>query len=260
MRKIHQEALKKLTSVRKEAAEGSANYNIRQKRCFAIIANAVQKYIPIYDDIDWTNSETVRKNIPLTSKGFFRIEIPPQLIVSGKHSYNGVLETLRKMTEIWITTIDENDTKRHFVLFSHYKEENGRYFAEMDIISLQFMLNCQKKYTVFHLNSYLKLNSTYTMDLYMYLSANFNRKEWRVDLECFKKKIGIPQNYKWQNIKEQIILPAFEEFQKTKSFLNFAVEPIYVENDEDHGKRGRKPVNALEFKIYTRDEINDDSI
>ena len=239
---------KKVVKIRKSISKGILVYNIRQKRCFALISSKIQELSKL--NINWESIDTVRESIDLNKDGKYEVEIFPEIIVSGKHSYSGVIETFRKMTETWIK-VQENDTYETFILFSKYQVRNGKYYVYLDLDSLRYLTNfVSGNYSNFHLNSYIKLSSIYSMDLYMYISENLNKESWSISIEDFKNRIGCPENYTYQKIKEKILTPAHVEYDRTKAYLNFEVIPIT--DDESKGK-GRKAVKYLQFNVLKRE-------
>lgn len=247
----------KLVRVRKEVAEGISFYNVRQKRCWALVSADLQKYVD--KDIDWTDTETVRKDVPLTPEGNYEVEILPQYVVSKGHSYSGVLETLRKLTEVWVPVKFADGSQEIFVIFNAYRvSTDGRFFAQMNIKSLKLMLDIKRGYfSTFHVESFLKLSTTYSMDLFLYLSQNYNRvgKSWTVSLDELKKRVGCPAGYDFKDIKERILDPSQKEFEKQKTLITFTYLGTYSEASLNKRTRGRRKIDCVAFEIVQNTEL-----
>lgn len=259
MRKIQKELMNsrpKLVRVRKEVAEGASCYTVRQKRCWALVSADLQKFID--ENIDWISVETVRKTIPLLDNGNYEVEILPQYVVSKGHSYSGVLETLRKLTEVWIPIKQDSGKEEMFIIFNKYRFEDGKYYAQMNIDALRVMMTLKKGFfSTFHVESFLKLSTTYSMDLFLYLSQNYNRigKSWTVSLDELKKRVGCPAGYDFEKIKERILEPAQKEFKKQKTLISFTYSGAYSEASLNKRTRGRRKIDCVAFEIIQNTEL-----
>lgn len=110
--------------VGKEASEivFSTLETVRQKRCWALVVNDLQQFID--KDIDWNNFENAKKKIEFDEAGYYKIEIDPRLVISKNHSYTSVLESLKKLTEVWVHTSDPlTKENTYFALFPSYNED-----------------------------------------------------------------------------------------------------------------------------------------
>lgn len=247
----------KLVRVRRDVAKGVAIYNVRQKRCWVLVSADLQKYVD--KDIDWTDVDTVRKVIPLNQDGNYCVEIPPHCIVSKGHSYAGVLETIRKMTEIWIPIEYEDGGFRKFVIFNdYYVSPNGKFYVYLNRRALEFLITLKKGYfSTFHTPSFLKLTSSSSMDLFLYLSENYNRnnKNWIVTIEEFKKRIGCNETYDFDKIKTKILEPAIKEYKKQNTLLTFTYIPEYSRESLTSPRRGRRKIDCIAFEIIMNTEL-----
>lgn len=252
----------KLSSVTKNAAEKAVVGTIRQKRCWALAVAEIQKYAHM--DINWNSLKDIVEKVPLNSNGEYVIEINPEYIISKGKPMSSVLETLKKMTETWVFT-DESALNcidcSLFVLFSNYAFDGKKYYACLPIRSLKWLINLQKgKYMTFHVESFIKLTSLYSMDLYLYISSNYGRenKTWSESLNVLKERLGCPSNYTYDEFKRRVLEPAIEEFKNKHSMLTFTYTGYpSLDSLSCHG-RGRKNIDTIEFTIVENYKVKDE--
>lgn len=243
----------------KESAQEISVYNVRQKRCWALIVHDLQQFISPSQCIDWDNIDVqeLARIIPLKPLTYeYEVEIFPEKIISMSEK-RSILPTLKKLTETWIHTKEPLEGEENFfVLFNNYKKtKEGRYFVSLPLRSIRWMLNFGQKniYTSFHLPSYLKLSSSYSMNLYMYLSDNlkkphdgFKPGEWECSLEDFRKIMNCPDTYDAQAVKNKILSPSKAEFGSKKTRLDFDFEMLF---EHKVSGKGRRKIDRIFFRV-----------
>lgn len=109
------------------------------------------------------------------------------------------------------------------------------------------MLQLKELYTSYKLENILSLRSKYSLRLFEVLKSNQFKKYWIVELDEFKKILGVTEkSYSvYQNIKNRIIIQAQKEL-KEKTDIKFDFEEI---------KTGRK-VTSIKFHIHSNKAKN----
>ena len=221
---------KQVLRTTKQAAMGVARYEYaRQKRCWAVVVEALQEYIPKTEDIDWKTADrtTLQKYFPLNDKAELEIPIPSRYVVSGKHS---IKSTLLKMKKVDI--IDEVDEKGALHTYPLFYDiityPNGQYGVGIVPRSLCWLLNFTKKvgYVSFCVQSFLRLTRPQTMMTYLYISSNMKRETWTAKIEDVMKWVGANENIRpWDFFYNYIELAA-KEFEEAGTRLQFTFEKI----------------------------------
>lgn len=209
---------------------GVARYEYaRQKRCWAVVVEALQEYIPKTEDIDWENADRaiLQKYFPLNDKAELEVPIPSKYVVSGKHS---VKATLLKMKKIdIIDEVDENGALHTYPLFYDIiTYPNGQYGVGIVPRSLCWLLNFTKKvgYVSFCVQSFLRLTRPQAMMTYLYISSNMKREVWTAKIEDVMKWVGANENIRpWDFFYNYIELAA-REFEEAGTRLQFTFEKI----------------------------------
>lgn len=102
-----------------------------------------------------------------------------------------------------------------------------------------FILNeLTKNFTKFELREFVKLESKYSKTLYRLLKQFKSTGYYRVEVEDFRNKMGIPKSYANRDVMEKVIKSSMKELEK--NFKNLHCEPI-------HSKRRGSPVIGYEF-------------
>ena len=254
---MKKEITKQISRVRKEATDIASLNTVRQKRCWALVVNDIQKYVHL--EIDWNDFDDVRRVIPFDKYGKYKIEIDPSLVISKNHSYTSVLESLKKLTEVWVHTSDPlTKENTYFALFPSYNEDQGHYYLHLSFFTLRWFIFLKRgNYTSFHLNSFLSLSSTYSMDLYLFLSEYYNmdNRVVIISLEDFKHRMNCPVSYDYKDIKTRVLEPSFNEFERTSSLLTFRSEAFSSKMELEKRSKGRKKIDMLKFTIIKRNDV-----
>lgn len=245
--------------VGKEASEivFSTLETVRQKRCWALVVNDLQQFID--KDIDWNNFENAKKKIKFDEVNHYKIEIDPSFVISKGHSTASILESLKKLTEVWVHTHDPlTGENSYFILFPCYSEDNGKYYLHLSFLSLRWFIYLKKgNYISFHLNSFLNLSTLYSMNMYLFLSEYYNmdNREVIISVDDFKNKMGCPEGYEFKKIAEKVLTPSFKEFEKSRSLLTFICEPFSSKIELEKRSKGRKKIDMLKFTIIKRNDV-----
>lgn len=125
---------------------------------------------------------------------------------------------------------------------ARYKTGEGVVILKFDSSLKPYMLQLKELYTSYRLENILLLKSKYSLRLFELLKCNEFKKIWTIELETFKKLLGVTEkSYSiYQNVKNRIILQAQKEL-KGKTDIKFEFEEI---------KTGRK-VTSLKFYIHS---------
>ena len=125
---------------------------------------------------------------------------------------------------------------------ARYKTGEGVVILKFDSSLKPYMLQLKELYTSYRLENILLLKSKYSLRLFELLKCNEFKKIWTIELETFKKLLGVTEkSYSiYQNVKNRIILQAQKEL-KEKTDIRFEFEEI---------KTGRK-VTSLKFYIHS---------
>lgn len=240
---------KNVVKTTKRAAKGIAKYDTsRQKRCWAVVVEALQDYIPKTETIDWktADTETLRKYFPLNEKSEFEVVIPPKYVVSKGRS---IKPTLLKMKSIdVIDDIDERGALHTYSLFySVIDYKNGQYGVGITPRSLCWLLDFTKEvgYVSFCVQSFLRLTRAQAMMTYLYISSNLKRGKWVAKIEDVRKWVGAPPSIDSWAFMYNYLDKAIEEFREVGTRLEFTYEKVF----ESKGKRGKVPITKLKFTV-----------
>ena len=251
---------RRVITTSKEGVRGIHEFNVRQKKCWAMVVNELQPYTKLPIKWDTVDANFISKFIPLNDYGVLEIEINPGKIVSKKHNRQEALVTIQKLTEVWLTSNNVKDGMCRFVLFSSYRvTKDNRYFVSIGVQALCWLLNFSRtnSFSTFHLPSFLRLSSTYSMDIYLFLSENYHNPHFTIKISDFIKRIKCPENFNAQRLRDRVLNPSIKEFEKKKTLLTFDYK--FILSEESTG--GRRGYNRIEFNVwlsdFTKEEIDE---
>ena len=247
---------KKVVRTTKKSAQGVAKYgSVRQRRCWAMIVEALQEYIPTMEDIDWktANLELLRKYFPLNEKGELEVPVNAKYIVSGKRS---VKPTLLKMKTVDVVDdIDDKGALHTYPLFYDIIDhQNGKYSVGIAPRSLCWVLNLSKEmgYVSFCVESFMRILRPSAMMTYLYISSNLNRVDkdgnkgrWTVNVEDMRKWVGCPETYRTNDFIVEYLVKAKKEFERVGTRLSFSASVVTKKSDLD----ARNTKTSLEFTV-----------
>lgn len=251
---------RKVVATSKEGIRGIHEFNVRQKKCWAMVVGELQPYTNLPINWNTVDAKTVSKFIPLNDYGVLEMEINPGKIVSSKHNRKEALITIQKLTEVWLTSENVEEGLSRFVLFSSYRvSKDNRYFVSIGLQALCWLLNFSRSnsFTAFHLPSFMRLSSTYSMDVYLFLSENYHNAHFTIKISDFIKRIKCPENFNAQRLRDRVLNPSIKEFEEKKTLLTFEYKFILAEKSTG----GRRAYDKIEFHIwisnFTEEEINE---
>lgn len=253
LRKILHAMKKNVVKTTKRAAKGISKYDTsRQKRCWAVVVEALQEYIPKTETIDWktADTETLRKYFPLNEKSEFEVVIPPKYVVSKGRS---IKPTLLKMKSIdVIDDVDEHGALHTYPLFySVIDYKNGQYGVGITPRSLCWLLDFTKEvgYVSFCVQSFLRLTRAQAMMTYLYISSNLKRGKWVAKIEDVRKWVGAPAHLdSWGFIYRYFDL-AIQEFEQAGTRLRFSYKKI---TGASPARGGTPMIEKIEFTVIDR--------
>lgn len=118
-----------------------------------------------------------------------------------------------------------------------YKPNDGVLQCHFDEKLKPFLLQLKKKFTSYQLENVLRLKSKYAIRIYEILKSKSKLGTFEIELDELRKLIAIPNSYRWDDIKKQVLNPAKKALKVTD--LSFDYEPI---------KRSRR-VHKIKFFI-----------
>lgn len=254
---------KRILRTTKRATRDIAKYNsVRQKRCWAVVVESLQQFIPGNEEVDWKtlDTERLKQIFPLNSLSEFEVEILPKHIMS--HHNGNLGTTLQKMTQInVIDEVDEQGRKATFPLFYTLLNKDGQYWVGIPPRSLRWLLDFSKKtgYTSFCVQSFMALQRPTSMNLYLYLSENLNRKHpkygagvWDADLQELRKRLDCPEQIDTNRFVTDYIKECKQEIDDKGCRLTFEYE--YILKKVIAKKRAR--VVGIRFKVTDNGFMN----
>lgn len=233
----------------KESARDVSIYNVRQKKCWALAVEQLQPYLSKHVDWETISKEELSKIIPLDKDYLYRCELPIQEISNG-HKVQ-TLEDILEMGKIKISGVNgDGDQYSIFFMYGVVQDsETGKIYGLLPLQSLRWLLNFGQKqmFVAFHKPSFLRLSSSYSMDLFLLLSENYNRGEFIISLENFKKRMNCPETYDAQAVQHRIIEPALAEYKRKGSALSCVCE--FFSSEVIRQMPGRRRLNMLKFTV-----------
>ena len=247
---------KQVLQTTKRATKDILKYNsARQKRCWAVVVEALQQFIPGNEEIDWKtlDVESLRQIFPLNNLSEFEVEIIPKYVVS--HHKDSIKTLLKKMTQVdVIEEEDEQGRMATFPLFYTLLNKNGRYWVGIPPRSLRWLLNFTKKtgYVSFCVQSFMVLSRPTSMNLYLYISENLKREHpkfgkgvWDVGIDELRERLDCPKQIDTNRFITDYVKECKEEIDAKGCRLTFEFE--YILKQVTTGKRAR--IVGLRFRI-----------
>lgn len=248
---------KKVTIATKESIGDIINYTVRQKRCWALIVREVNKFLPENFWEMWQEGdlETIEKLLPLNEFHEFEMEVKASEI-STKGS---IVPTLEKLHTTVVKIRDRQDLDVFNIIYS-YGVKNNKYYIRIVPRTIMWIIGVSRKrlFTAFHLQSFLKLTTTSAMNLYLYISANYNKKEgvqkgtWIDTLENVKKEMGVAEHVTNHKFLDNYLKPAVAELILKDSYLKVKFEPV---KEESPAKNRRKAWEKIMFVIMKKESM-----
>lgn len=246
---------RKVLRTTKRATRDILKYNSsRQKRCWAVVVEALQQFIPGNEEIDWKNStpDELRNIIPFSKNDTFVVPVNPKYVVSKGRS---VKPTLLKMQKVnVIEEVDKDGIKHSYPLFYDIMEHNGEYSIGLPFLSLKWLLDFTKKmgYVSFCVESFINLQRPTSMNLYLYISENLKREHpkfgkgvWDVDIDELRERLDCPEQIDTNRFITDYIRECKEEIDAKGCRLTFEFE--YILKQVTTGKRAR--IVGLRFRV-----------
>lgn len=247
--------IRKVLRTTKRATRDILKYNsARQKRCWAVVVEALQQFIPGNEEIDWKNStpDELRDIIPFSKNDTFVVPVNPKYVVSKGRS---VKPTLLKMQKVnVIEEVDKDGIKHSYPLFYDIMEHNGEYSIGLPFLSLKWLLDFTKKmgYVSFCVESFINLQRPTSMNLYLYISENLKREHpkfgkgvWDVDIDEIKERLDCPNTVQIGKFIREYIKDCQKEIESRGCRLTFDFE--YILKQVTTGKRAR--IVGLRFRV-----------
>lgn len=245
---------KKVTIATKESIGDIINYTVRQKRCWALIVREVNKFLPknfweVWQDGDL---ETIEKLLPLNEFHEFEMEIKASEISTR----GSIVPTLEKLHTTVVKIRDRQDLDVFNIIYS-YGVKNNKYYIRIVPRTIMWIIGVSRKrlFTAFHLQSFLKLTTTSAMNLYLYISANYNKMEgeekgvWTDTLENVKKEMGVKSRMNWYHFMNDYLQPAVSELASKETYLQVDFK---VDKEESPAKNRRKAWEKITFTIIKK--------
>jgi hypothetical protein len=242
---------KKVAVATKESIGDIVDYTVRQKRCWALIVREVNKFLPKNFWEIWQEGdlETIEKLLPLNKFHEFEMEIKASEISTR----SSIVPTLEKLHNTVVKIRDRKDLEVFSIIHS-YGVVNNRYYIRITPRVIMWIIGVSRRrlFTAFHLESFLRLSTTSAMNLYLYISANYNKTEasqkgtWSDTLENVKKEMGITKdidNYRFIN---DYLKPAAAELILKNTHLKVRYE---AQKEEVPAMNRRKAWDRILFMI-----------
>lgn len=245
---------KEIIRTSKDSSRDVIVYNVQQKRCWALVVEQLQQYMQY--NIDWMHisKEELGKIIPLNENCDFECQIDLSNVSQFHRSY--AFDQLEKMLYI-IVRPEVQEGKFSFMMFNSIRLNGNKVTATLPMLSLRWILDFGQKrmFVAFHKPSFLRLTTNYSMDMFLFLSENYNRVKFEIPIDKFKERMGCPKNYDAKSLKKWVLEPAFREFNNKGTVISF--EYRFFSKDDKPGAPGRKRLNMIHFHLLKRIEDNE---
>lgn len=246
---------KKVAIATKESVSDIVDYTVRQKRCWALIVREVNKFLPknFWEIWQEGNLETIEKLLPLNEFHEFEMEVKASEISTR----GSIVSTLEKLHTTVVKIQDRKDLDVFSIIHS-YGIKNNRYYIRITPRVIMWIIGVSRKrlFTAFHLESFLKLSTVSAMNLYLYISANYNRKEndekgvWIDTIDNVKREMGISSDINGFHFIRDYLKPAIGELALKGTFLNVICNLI---KEESPANNKRKAWEKIKFTIIRKD-------
>ena len=240
---------KKLVAATKKSILTVTKYTVRQKRCWALVAQKLNEYIP-FEKVNefWEDKDLkyLEKYVPFNRLGEFVMELDPSNIVSKGKSIRPTLEKLLKED---ITMSDNESCQLGFSFLSYYEIQGGKCFLGLSARCVRWVLgiNRDNLFSTFHIGSFMRLSSSITMDVYLYISGHYNQPQWTENVEDLRKRLSIPDSYNVTHIRSKVLDASISEFSKIGALLSFSYTFV---TEIAYMKKGRKAVSEVKFSLF----------
>lgn len=245
---------KEIVRTSKESARDVAIYNVRQKKCWALAVEQLQPYLSKQIDWEKVSREELATMIPLDKDYLYRCELNIQEISNGHRLQT--LEDVLEMCKIKISGVNcDGENYSIFFMYGVVQDSvTGKVYGLIPLQSLRWLLNFGQKqmFVSFHKPSFLKLSSSYSMDLFLLLSEYYKKGEFIISIENFKKRLNCPEAYDAQNIQHRVLEPALNEYRKKNSAISFQCE--FFSSEEIRLKPGRRRLNMMKFIVLKQED------
>jgi len=163
-------------------------------------------------------------------------------------NFEKLYETAKEISTKSIEFVDRE--KKEFAIYTIFyspKYKDGVLKIKIDNEFHKYLMAIKNKYLKYRLENVMVLTSKYSIRLYEFLKNELEMKkrqkrkfEFEIDLDELRKLLSVPESYKWQDIKRQILEKSQKDFEKTD--IDFEFEPV---------KQGRKVI-AIKFKLIDK--------
>jgi len=162
--------------------------------------------------------------------------------VAEKNAYRDLEEAATNLYQRDIKTFDGKHTTRfRWVYFVKYHEDEGKVSMGFSPCVTPYLTMLHKRFTSYKLSQISGLKRTYSIRLLEFLAQFKTTGKLVVDLEAFKERLGVENDYKrFFDLKKRVIEPAVAELIE-KSGLAITWKAL-------KGKTG-KAIKQLEFKF-----------
>mgnify|MGYP003091097266 CR=1 FL=1 len=145
---------------------------------------------------------------------------------------------------------DRNFTK--FVLFNEYTVKGDEGTVTIGVNpKFYFVLNeLTSNFTRFELKEFIDLKSKYSKECYRRLKQFRRTGLWTVEIEEFRRILGIPESYEMKDLTKRVLKPIQEELSPI--FKNLQIEKIKKKGA--YSGRGNK-VTHIVFTFEKEDEV-----
>jgi plasmid replication initiation protein len=185
------------------------------------------------DDVDFQeyalNIANYKKKIDVTNKEkSFYIKQAEELM-SNPFILDGIMFN-------WCSSVDFQTLNSHIIFTIHPKLK-------------KFLLNLKDNFLQYDIINILNLKSKYSIKLYEILLSEYNKNNFynnrkiinfEIELNKLIELLNIPQSYKFENIKQRILLKSQNDFEKNKVDIKFSFH---------QGKKIGKKIYSIIFEI-----------
>lgn len=188
----------------------------------------------------------LKEYVPFNHLGEFIMELNPNDIVSKG---NSIRPTLEKLLREDITMNKNKPSQLGFSFLSYYEIKDGHCYIGLTARCVRWVLgiNRDNLFSTFHIGSFIKLSTSYAMDVYLYISGHYNMPQWQESIVDLKKRFALPEDANNKNFFDRILAASKRELIRQQSLLAFDYNPI---KEVNFFKKGRKAYAKVEFVLY----------